>query len=136
MTYEEVLQIKNTTNEDDTLLKTRQKKFGITFLQAELNLGLLYDLLNKHIGIFNIEMMGKKAKYWLHVNEPKKYKSHCNTWNYISITGKGTYFNKREAITFCDSGYIGFCCEADSKNEMPVLRAFGEWLEMIKGDKV
>jgi hypothetical protein len=131
MTFETIKHLRDTTRETDAQMKSRQEKFGITFTQINDNLDLLCDLLNKHIASFNIEMRGKKHRYWVNVNAPKR----CNRkpYSYILITGKGTYFEHREVITFCDSGFIGFCGEADSTNEMPILHAFGEWLEMIGG---
>ena len=130
MKFEEVKEIRDRTNKNDTELKSRQEKFGIKFKDVIKNTDLLCDLLNKHISEFNIEMRGKKVKYWVSTNEPKTRKS--KPFNYIEITGKGTYFEEREIITFCDSGFIGFCGEADKENEIPVLTAFGEWLELVK----
>lgn len=130
MTYEQVKQIRDETRGINADMKRRQAIFGITYKQASENLGLLTDLLNKHIAEFNIKMRDKKAKYWVSVNEPKMRKA--KPFTYIEITAKGTYFNAREAITFCDSGFIGFCGEADSENEIPILTAFAEWLKEIK----
>ena len=123
-------EIRNKTRESEAEMKSRQSIFGISFKEIEENIDLLCDLLNKHIAEFNIEMRGKKVKYWVSANEPTMRKS--NSFTYLKITGKGTYFEDRELITFCDSGFIGFCGEADKENEIPVLTAFGEWLELVK----
>lgn len=130
MKIKQVREIRNKTRESEAEMKARQSVFGISFKEIEDNIDLLCDLLNKHIAEFNILMRGKKVKYWVSANEPKTRKS--KPFNYIEITGKGTYFEDRELITFCDSGFIGFCGEADKENEIPVLTAFGEWLELIK----
>jgi hypothetical protein len=133
MKIEQVREIRNKTRESEDEMKARQSIFGISFKEIEENIDLLCDLLNKHIAEFNIEMRGKKKKYWVSTNELKIRKS--NPFTYLEITGKGTYFEDREIITFCDSGFIGFCGEADNENEIPVLTAFVEWLELVKMEK-
>jgi hypothetical protein len=129
MTYEQVKQVRDETRGTGADMKRRQAIFGITYKQAIENLDILIDLLNKHIAEYNIKMRDKKARYWVSVNEPKIRKA--KPFTYVEITGKGTYFNAREVITFCDSGFIGFCGEADSDNEKPILTAFGEWVNII-----
>lgn len=134
MNYEKVRAIRDKTRETESLMKTRQAVFGITWEQINENLGLLTDLINKQIKKFNKEMAGAKVQYWVKTNNPKFSKSpqYCSPrHNYINITAKGTYFDNREAITFCDSGFIGFCGEADAENEIPILTAFAEWLNII-----
>jgi len=131
MNFEQVKAIRCATRATCEDMKSRQEKFGINWIHILNDLDLLVDLLNKHIAAFNIEMRGTKVKYWVNVNPIKQ--EFRNPYNYILITGKGTYFDRREVITFCDSGFIGFCGEADRENEKPILRAFGEWLALIKG---
>ena len=123
MNLEQVRNLRNETRKTQDTMKARQQIFGITFDKIESNLDLLIDLLNKHIACFNIKMANDKTKYWLNINKPRIER------NYIYLTAKGKYFEEREAITFCDSGFIGFCSKADDKNEEPILTAFGEFLE-------
>ena len=129
MKYEQVKQIRDNLRATDNDMKKRQDAFGITYTQINENLGLLTELLKKHIREFNKENGG----YWVSVKPPKY--EHRKPYNYILIDGKGTYFNRREILTFCDSGFVGFCGEASDNNGKPVLSAFGEWLEKI-GDNV
>lgn len=42
----------------------------------------------------------------------------------------GPYFTDREAISFNDDGFIGFCRWADSHNSMPILKAFSDWVRI------
>lgn len=42
----------------------------------------------------------------------------------------GPYFTDREAISFNDDGFIGFCGWADSHNSAPIRKAFSEWMRI------
>lgn len=130
MDYEQVKQIRDETRATCKDMKRRQELFGITYEQVNENLGLLTDLLKKHIKQFNKENSG----YWTSVKPP--YRRHRKPYNYTFIDGEGEYFHNREIITFCDSGFVGFCGEADATNEKPILTAFGEWLEKIKENEL
>lgn len=46
----------------------------------------------------------------------------------IELHVKGPYFDRREAITFSTSGFIGFCGWASGTNERPFLDGFREWI--------
>lgn len=39
----------------------------------------------------------------------------------------GSYFTRREAITFSETGFIGFGGDLDEKNVAPILEAFRKW---------
>lgn len=53
------------------------------------------------------------------------------------IRCRASYFTMREAITFNEDGFIGFCGWSDSKNEKPILKAFETWLnDYMLGDGV
>lgn len=43
------------------------------------------------------------------------------------------YFQQRECISFNRDGFIGFCGWADSYNEAPIISAFLEWVDLMKG---
>lgn len=43
----------------------------------------------------------------------------------------GSYFKRREAITFSQTGFIGFAGEFDDKNTQPILQAFIRWCDEI-----
>lgn len=42
------------------------------------------------------------------------------------------YFERRECISFNADGFIGFCGWADVGNSNPILRAFREWVDVLK----
>lgn len=48
------------------------------------------------------------------------------------IRVNGTYFKDREAISFNDDGYIGFCGWAGTKNALPFYRAFARWMNEMR----
>ena len=54
--------------------------------------------------------------------------------NFISasLRMKGSYFKDREAITFYESGFIGFAGRLDNTNVQPILRAFVKWCDLVK----
>lgn len=41
----------------------------------------------------------------------------------------GSYFNGREAISFNEDGFIGFCGWADSMNSRPFVSGFCRWVD-------
>lgn len=46
----------------------------------------------------------------------------------------GSYFKRREGITFHESGFIGFCGELSTSNSEPILKAFVKWCDMLTED--
>lgn len=46
----------------------------------------------------------------------------------VELHVKGPYFERREAVTFGTSGFIGFCGWASDCNERPFLDGFCEWV--------
>jgi hypothetical protein len=46
-----------------------------------------------------------------------------------AFEGQKPYFRKREAISFNTDGFIGFAGWSDSKNILPLLKAFDRWME-------
>ena len=47
----------------------------------------------------------------------------------------GSYFKRREAISFNDGGFIGFAGWADKYNVQPFLKAFDRWVEFELSEK-
>lgn len=133
MNFETTQQMRNETRKTEETMLTRQARCGLTFPKINANIEKLIELLNENIGKFNGEMADKKVKYWVRINPI--IREFRNPFNYIFLTAKGTYFDRREAITFCDSGFIGFCGEADNTNEIPILTAFGEWIAELENRK-
>ncbi len=50
---------------------------------------------------------------------------------YARIQVDGSYFKRREAITFSSTGFIGFGGELDDKNVAPILKAFCKWCDYV-----
>lgn len=46
------------------------------------------------------------------------------------------YFEGRECISFNHDGFIGFCGWASSANEKPIIKAFIEWCDLLRGGGV
>lgn len=45
------------------------------------------------------------------------------------------YFDEREAVTINPNGFIGFAGWADDTNVQPILKAFVEWVDALRGAK-
>lgn len=45
------------------------------------------------------------------------------------IKVNGPYFKNREAISFNEDGFIGFCGWASENNAIPIINSFNRWLE-------
>ena len=79
------------------------------------------------------------------INEPKLKGRNTNVklnkngkLVFAEIRVKGTYFADREAITFNEDGFIGFCGWADGYNLTPFIVGFKEWCDYLEnkvGDK-
>jgi len=50
----------------------------------------------------------------------------------VEIQVRGSYFDRREAVTFGTSGFIGFCGWADSLNSKPIEDGFEEWVRTFE----
>lgn len=106
------------------------------------NNNLSYELINMNdiyrlIQLLNIEI-SKLNSCMLMMNEPKKkdYKFKDNKLVFAELRVKGTYFDRREAITFNQDGFIGLCGWADGYNSQPILYGFINWCEYLKNKGV
>lgn len=54
---------------------------------------------------------------------------------FAELRCKGTYFCDREAITFNEDGFIGFCGWADDKRASIITTAFIYWCDYLKNKK-
>lgn len=50
---------------------------------------------------------------------------------YAYIKVDGSYFKKREAISFNKDKFIGFCGELSSVNSEPIVRGFCNWCDWL-----
>lgn len=55
-----------------------------------------------------------------------------NTISSAFLEVKGNYFAKREAISFNQNGFIGFCGWADDKRAKVFTDGFKEWCDYVK----
>jgi len=51
---------------------------------------------------------------------------------WAALACKSCHFEKREAITFEDSGFVAFAGWADDTNVQPIITAFAKWVEWMK----
>ena len=87
--------------------------------------------------------MSKAGSCMIMINEPKlrgryayiKLDKNGNI-KFAAIRVKGTYFSDREAITFNEDGFIGFCGWADRYNLIPFVMGFKEWCDYLVSKKV
>ena len=104
------------------------------------------DLSYKDIGMNEIykliQILNKKiaeaGSCMLMINEPKFRGRYTNIklnkigkLKYAELRVKGTYFEDREAITFHEDGFIGFCGWADGYNMTPFIMGFKEWCDYL-----
>lgn len=108
------------------------KKCDLTY--DDITMNDLYKLIQ----ILNIKI-AEAGSCMLMMNEPKLRGRYTNVklnksgkLVFAELRVKGTYFNDREAITFNDDGYIGFCGWADGYNLTPFVMGFKEWCDYLK----
>ncbi|WP_255260079.1 hypothetical protein [Bacillus thuringiensis] len=113
------------------------------------NLGLSYEKINKedinclleiisselssyleHGGEYAQQMDMKLSK--LRLKDVKVLKKGLQ---YARIQIDGSYFKRREAITFSSTGFIGFGGELSDSNVDPILKAFCKWCDKIIENK-
>lgn len=111
------------------------KSLNITYEDIDMNdLYYLISIANKKIFNDNILIM---------MNEPKvkgKNKNIIldknNKLVFAGLRCKGNYFGDREAITFNEDGFIGFCGWADMKRTQIFTESFKEWCDYLKNKKI
>lgn len=109
------------------------KKCNLTYKDIGMNdLYKLIEILNREIFEDNILIM---------INEPKLKGSKRNIFldknnNVVSafLRCKGNYFEDREAISFNEDGFIGFCGWADMKRTEIFTNGFIEWCNYLKNN--
>lgn len=113
------------------LAREYYKKCKISYDDITMNnLYKLIQFLNKRIS--------ETGSCMIMINEPKLkginknivFKN--NKLVFAEIRVKGTYFNDREAITFNNDGFIGFCGWADGYNLTPFVMGFKDWCDYMK----
>ena len=126
-------------------MKTREEARGYF-----KNLGLKYghigsiecfkliEYVREELRIFNVEFEAKEGhliELWVRWRKgimiPNvKYKQDGSIQEFY-IHCKGTWFDKREAISFNKDGFIGFAGWASDKNALPFTEAFVRWCDWM-----
>lgn len=108
------------------------KKSNLTYDDIDMN-----DIY-KLIQILNVKITEANSRM-LMINEPKLRGRNTNVklnkkgkLVFAEIRVKGTYFADREAITFNEDGFIGFCGWADGYNLTPFIIGFKEWCDYLE----
>jgi hypothetical protein len=107
------------------------KKCNLTYESINMNdLYKLISILNKYISDDAILiMMNEPIMKGIHknifLNKNRKIKS-------AFLECKGQYFGKREAISFNQDGFIGFCGWADDIRTRRITNGFKEWCDYLK----
>jgi hypothetical protein len=104
--------------------------------------GLTYDVLSvdtidllAHMLQAEILKMRKESPDCIltRINTPKytKAQNSGNKFEWFELTVQGTYFGKREAITFNRDGFIGFAGWASTINTKPFIDGFVKWCDEL-----
>ena len=110
------------------------KKCNLTYDDISMDdIYKLIGILNHFIFDDNILIM---------MNEPKLKGSNRNikldknnNIIFAELRCKGNYFSDREAITFNEDGFIGFCGWADMKRTEIFTSGFIKWCDYLVGKK-
>lgn len=114
------------------LARKHFQRCGLSYKDIGLHeINTLIKYLNKHFADYNSCMVmikeprvtGKIKDVILDSDKRIKF---------AQLRVKGTYFEDREAITFNEDGWIGFCGWADNSNLTPFVMAFVEWCDYLK----
>lgn len=87
----------------------------------------LVMIINQKLKIHNKKGEASICSLSLSKKIKMKRKSNGSIENcYLRVNSN--YFTGREAISFNNDGFIGFCGELDQSNTQPFLDAFEEWI--------
>lgn len=82
-------------------------------------------------GGFHAEQMGMKLRKRTKFDKKFSKDGLVRARFYID----GSYFHKREGITFHEGGFIGFAGEFSTVNTQPILNAFIQWCDYLAENK-
>ena len=103
-----------------------------TIREAEIQ--ILYMMLTAKIKKFSKSDWEVDEGCYLEVSkkiEMKKNKNGTVKSCYLSVNSH--YFKQREAICIDGNGFIGFAGWSDDHNVAPIIEAFIEWCDWMKG---
>ena len=102
---------------------------------SELDIRTLISIIEsefKQISEYGFEFQ-KHMNLKVRVPLKKDIKTLSSGLSHAYIKCDGSYFSKREAISFNTDGFIGFCCWADYSCSQPILRSFIKWCDWMVG---
>lgn len=115
--------------------RAKFKDSGLTYDDiTDGDILVLVMLLNREIKKSN--KTGETSVYTMRLSDKKIIKHKSNgTITECYLFMNSHYFTQRECISFNRDGFIGFAGWADVGNKNPILRAFLEWVDMLKAQK-
>lgn len=111
------------------------KEKGLTY--SDLTVYAI-DLLASMLQLEIMKMRLERADCILtRINTPKFTRKQNNgePFEWFEITAQGTYFGKREAVTFNRDGFIGFAGWASTVNTKPFIDGFIKWCDEMAMEK-
>jgi len=108
------------------------KDKGLTYeCLNELSICLLINLINSEIIKFRNKDKDCCLRY---VNNKYNCKKHKDSFIWVDLSVKGTYFDNRQAISFERDGFIGFAGWASTINRQPFIDGFIKWCDKVAGE--
>lgn len=118
-------------SEKDTLNDVARKEWkqsGLTY--EDIGSKELYALIP-----FLKEELAKRKEFPMRLSKKVYMKiNDTGTIKEAYLYVNGSYFKRREAISFNTDGFIGFCGWADTANTRPFTNAFSRWIDYLKGE--
>jgi hypothetical protein len=100
------------------------KKLGIVYQE------ITREDINKLIEFLEIELK-EHSHSPMRLSKIVHFKKNGNIFEHCYLYVNGSYFKKRQAISFEEESWIGFCGWACSNNAQPFIRAFLKWCNYI-----
>jgi hypothetical protein len=123
-------------NNDDARQYFKDK--GLTYNALSVyTIDLLATMLQAEIMEMRKEAMIQLTDCILvRINPPNYTKKQLrdNKFSQFELTVQGTYFDKREAITFNRDGFIGFAGWACTSNTKPFIDGFIKWCDYLSSN--
>ena len=112
------------------------KSKGLTYANVTSgDICILAMLLNKNVKTANKRHEMSTDSMHMSDKIKSKYKTNGEIIScYLFINSH--YFTQREAISFNEDGFIGFCGWADDRNTAPIVAAFMEWVDYLADTEV
>ena len=116
--------------------RTLFQEAGLTYGDVtEEDIGLLREMVKSELEIYKASGDDHAIAMDMTLSTPRKKDTHVLKRTGLKsarIQVDGSYFKRREAITFSETGFIGFGGELDDKNVAPILSAFAHWVRQKK----